>query len=77
MFGTRNATAITLGKASCDEGPEDPGGCSPVLASDSRIYRNHFLQPIDGWIMGIMTMLVTWSGLLQPAVPLLAMSLAR
>jgi hypothetical protein len=31
----------------------------------ARNYRNHFLQPMDGWIISIMMMLVTWLSFLQ------------
>ena len=49
MSGTRNPTVITPGKASCDEGPEDPGNCSPVLASDSPNLQKS-LSAVDGWL---------------------------
>lgn len=31
----------------------------------ARLYRNHFLQPMDSWLFSIMLMLVTWVGFLQ------------
>ena len=31
----------------------------------AHLYRTHFLQPMDGWVLSIMLMLVTWLGFLQ------------